>query len=316
MRNFSVLASILALASFCAAPVHSGVLEASKHGAAVGFSQSPLALPELGNFTVSPPDLKTAAPAQKAGAHMRLTVEQIFDDEYEARQLPGVDLRIRRRSDFPGQLARYEATGELFGTRLNFGSPLVIANDVFGSRHTVTIRGAGMDLRLERMVGWGQMEVESTLNAGVTAEAVAVMHGLVSFLPELGLASSQGAGSTASKTGRASYRFRQGSRDYFYIDGAGMDLEVHVRDIGFEDKEYDITGSAFGKRLGFGDLVVRTDKSFLGPRGYRARGLGVDLVVEHDTFGGRRRVEVRGSAGDSPEVTAFLLAFSRYIFSR
>lgn len=266
------------------------------------------------------PASSMAAAAPSAGEYLDLSVRKIFSDHYEASQ--GTDVRLTIRAGFAGQpdhIREYEATGDIFGQELDFSNPLIIKKDIFGSRHILTIEGAGVNIRLEKRGDRQWMDVDADLGENLTPKMATVLLGIAYMLPgpkdqyPFRCASAE-KDSPDGKT-RLSYNFRKTGPRGFYVNGRDIDLDAWADDMGMRT-EYDLTGTAFGKELGFGDLIVSTDKTFLGPLGFRVTSSeGMDLEVRRDDrYMGM--TWIRGYIGTSARMTTFLFSLAQYIFSR
>ncbi|MCK5583555.1 MAG: hypothetical protein KAI33_07190 [Elusimicrobiales bacterium] len=252
------------------------------------------------------------------GQYLDFTIKKIFDGEYEVRQWGDIELRIKFRDSFSSSV-KYEATGNIFGQEIDFMNPMIIEKDVFGSQQTLLVSGAGMDLNFEQRVGLNRMEVSSS-NRELKPETIAVLMGLVDFLPNLkfsgGFSSYKEADiKSKSKTGDLSFRMSKRSYDVFYAEGDDINLRILSRKAGSVDTEYEITGSAFGMEFGFRDFIIRTDKLFLGTGGYRVQAPGINLEISRDNFASRNELKIKGHAGNSSEMILFLMSFSQYVLA-
>ncbi len=266
------------------------------------------------------PAFSMTAAAPSAGEYLDLSVRKIFSNRYEASQGTDVRLTIRVRfAGLPRDIREYEATGDIFGQELTFSNPLIIKKDIFGSRHILTIEGAGANIRLETRGDRQWMDVDADLGENLTPKMATVLLGIAYMLPgpkdqdPFRFASAE-KDSPNGKT-RLSYNFRKIGLRGFYVNGRDIDLNAWGNDMGMRTK-YDMTGTAFGKELGFGDLIVETDKTFLGPLGFRVRSSeGMDLEVRRDDqYMGM--TWIRGYTGTSAGMTTFLFSLAQYIFSR
>lgn len=249
------------------------------------------------------------------GQYLDFSIHKEFDGEYRIRQRSDIDLLIKSRNSFPGSV-KYEATGDIFGQEIDLMNPLFIEKEVFGSQQTLNVSGAGMDLNFEQRAGLNRMEV-SVAKRGLKPETLAILMGLVDFLPDLnfprGISPHKAKFADKAKNNNLSFHMQKIGNDTVYADGSGIDLKILSRKSGSVDTEYEITGSAFGMEFGFRDFIIRTDKSFLGHGGYRVKAPGIDLEIRRDNFAAREELKIRGYAGKSAELTVFLLSFAQYI---
>ena len=247
--------------------------------------------------------------------YLNFAIEKVVNGEYKIRQGKDIDLKIKARNAFADRV-KYEATGNIFRQEIEFMDPLIIEKDVFGSQQILTVNGVGMDLSLERIIGFDRMEV-SLATRGLNPETAVVLLGMVEVLPNLrfsrGGASNKAKLADKSAKGNCSFRLQR-TGSMIYADGAGMRLSIQSRKIGRDDTEYEITGSAFGMEFGFRDFIIRTDKSFLGTGGYRVQAPGIDLEIRRNNFASEE-LKIRGYAGRSAEMILFILSFSQYVLA-
>ena len=251
------------------------------------------------------------------GQYLDFTIKKIFDGEYEVRQWGDIELRIKLRNSFSSSV-KYEATGNVFGQEIDFMNPMIIEKDVFGSQQTLIVSGAGMDLNFEQSLGLNRMEISAS-NRELKPEAIAVLLGLVDFLPNLdflrGLVPNKTQLADKSKSENLSFRMQKIGNNTVYAEGDDINLRILSRKAGSVDTEYEITGSAFGMQFGFRDFIIRTDKSFLGTGGYRVQAPGINLEISRDNFASRNELKIKGHAGNSSEMILFLMSFSQYVLA-
>ncbi|MCG2712039.1 MAG: hypothetical protein L6416_06920 [Candidatus Omnitrophica bacterium] len=250
------------------------------------------------------------------GQYLDFTIEEVFDGEYEIKQGSDIDMSVKSRNAFANSV-QYEATGNIFGQKFDFMTPIIIEKNVFGSRQTLNVSGTGMNLSFEQRSGWDQMDIAATMS-GLKPETITVLIGLIDFLPDLDFTrglSDKAKLANKSKNDNLSFCLRKSGGDMVYADGGGVNLRIQTKKYGRDDTEYEIMGSAFGMEFGFEDFIIRTDESFLGRGGYRVLAAqGIDIEVKRDNFGLRgERIKITGYAGKSAELTAFLLGFTQYI---
>ncbi len=217
----------------------------------------------------------------------------------------GVSLEIKN-GGFPNDpFAMYEVTGTLFGRKLSSGNS--IKHENFGGRTGVQVDAAGMSARFFRQDGWPELSVEARVDPAMDAAGAMVFAVLAHYLPRInGAAHAPGNYQPASR-----FSLRQLGPDTVLADGQGLsNLRVERFRWG-QGYRYTVRGSGFGRNFDGADrLEFETDPSFLGSRGIRARGCGMNLEIREDGFAGGR-ISVQGDPGDSVDLVVFTAAFIR-----
>lgn len=248
-----------------------------------------------------------------AGTTLNFSVEKApgfggpFDPLYRVYG-SGVSLEIKN-GGFPNDpYARYEVTGNLFGRQLAAGNS--IKHENFGGLAGVQVDAAGMYARFFRQDGWPELNVEARVDPAMDAAGATVFAVLADYLPRInGAAHAPGNYQPASR-----FRLRQFGPDTVLAEGPGLsNLRVERFPWG-RGYRYTVRGSGFGRNFdgGADRLEFETDASFLGPKGIRARGCGMNLEIREDGFAGGR-ILVQGAAGDSADLVVFTAAFLRYL---
>jgi len=249
------------------------------------------------------------------GADLNFTSEKVFDDLYRLR---GSDLNVEaRRDSFPSQQdAKYRVSGRLFGQEIPT-QPGEFVRDAFGIYHRTMLKAAGMHIVWERNTAVREMIVYSKLDAAVKPEGAVALTQLLNILPEFAFtkAAQAKSGFVDLPQGGLRYTIRERFSGELAVDDVGSSVSIRFSQWG-GGTLYEFRGSAFGRDFSRDSLTIQTDPNFLGARGYRAEGCGMDIEVRDHTFGGIRRLEIRGQAGDNVELATLVMSVVRYIAGR
>lgn len=247
------------------------------------------------------PEAPKATPARA----VQFSLEPDMADGFRLRGA-GVSLSVRpvRPGGAGGQ--ELEAMGSLYGRGI---TRLRLRADAFGSSQRRSIEGDGFRLLVERVVGFGESRVELELEPGMDSASVTALLALLGLLERAPIAGAPGFPAAAAGE---RFSIREAGGEQTFIDGPLVQAQAHRRAWGGTTR-YELLGNAYGCSLT--GLVIERDPAFLGRRGFRARGAGLNLEARDESLG-RWRLEYSGAAGDSPQLAALVLILSDHFGER
>ena len=251
------------------------------------------------------------------GRTLDVTVAPILSTPMEKRFEAigtGVRLRIDGRS-FGSMPLEYEVEGRIFDRSIGHDEKLKITQDSFPATHPITAEGAGLRIRMSRAPAVGNLDMETTLD-GSNAETAAVVMALLDVLPGPADSTQSLAAQTPAAPFPFSYHIYSMGRDQVQVQGPDIWLSIEKRPWG-AGWRYTVKGRGFGKDFDFKDeLEVETNPGPIDSMNFQVRGCGIDFSVRSYVFGGGKRLELRGRAGDSAELAAFAMALGRFASAR
>ncbi|MFC1522298.1 hypothetical protein ACFL6Y_07800 [Elusimicrobiota bacterium] len=279
----------------------------------------------LNNFKARMPDAETKKDlpetSKKKKKKDRNRIENQLDftvnkslDRVEIYQGDEVELRAEKRhgSGFNG-MTEFDIHGKLFNEEVSYGDPWNFKSHTFGNELRYEFRGADARLYFTED-DFGRLSFDGDLGKTLDARSVVVVLNMINYLKSIrSYITIKGSDPRESHPAQAndfSFEIYRNSNDFMSVHGPDVSLNVYKRQI-ISNYEYELTGEALGRKFDFGDLMLETDDSFLGPRGYRVNtsGLEIETTDRGSDFG----LSVYGTANIDARLALLIITFAQSI---